>query len=84
MSGEQLSEDVFLVDRDAADKDQILGGRQMVWMILDFFKTHRSMIEQYSFEDLKSVPWLGDGRIKEFYDHYRLVKNVVLEQLPKE
>ena len=47
-SGEQLSEDVFLADRDSADRDQILGGRQMVWMMLDFFKTHRSMLEQYS------------------------------------
>ena len=45
-SSKQLSEQVFLADQDAADQDQILGGRQMVWMILNFFKTHRSMQEQ--------------------------------------
>ena len=55
----------------------------MIWMILDYFKTHRSMAEQYSYEDLKSVPWLGDARIKGFYDQYRLIKNAVLDQLPK-
>ena len=83
-SGESLSDDVFLADREASDANRVLGGRQMVWMVLDFHKTHSSMIEQYSYEDLKSVPWLGDSRIKEFYDRYRLVKNAVLEQLPNE
>ena len=83
-SGETLSEDVFLADRDANEAGRVVGGRQMVWMILDFFKTHRSMAIQYSYEDLKSVPWLGDSRIKEFYDHYRLVKSAVLELLPLE
>ena len=42
------------------------------------------MLEQWSYDDLKSVPWLGDARIKEFYDKYRLVKNQVLDQLPRE
>ena len=56
----------------------------MIWMILDFFKTHCSLLEQYSYEDLKSVPWLGGAGIKEFYDQYRLVKNAVLDQLPRE
>ena len=42
------------------------------------------MAVQYSYEDLKSVPWLGDARIKEFYDHYRLAKSAVLDQLPRE
>ena len=65
-SGETLSEDLFLADRDAAEKDQILMGRQIVWMILDVFKSYRCMAEQYSLEDLRSVKWLGDARIKEF------------------
>ena len=56
----------------------------MVWMVLNFFKTHRGMAVQYSYEDLKSVPWLGDARIKEFYDTYRLVKSAVLDLLPTE
>ena len=56
----------------------------MVHMILHFFKTHASMLEHWSYDDLKSVPWLGDARVKEFYDKYRLVKNQVLDQLPRE
>ena len=27
---------------------------------------------------------MGDNRIKEFYDKYRLIKNAVLDLLPKE
>ena len=83
-SGESLSEDLFLADREADDRGEILLGRQMIWMMLDFFKTHRSMAVQYSYEDLKKVVWLGDARIKEFYDKYRLIKNAVMDQLPSE
>lgn len=82
-SVESLSEDVFLADREAWDRGDSLRGRQMIWLILDFFKTHRSMAEQYSYEDLKRVQWLGDARIKEFYDNYRLIMNAIMDQLPK-
>ena len=42
-SGETLSEDVLLADRDASDKNDILRGRQMIWMMMSFFKTHGSL-----------------------------------------
>ena len=78
-SGESLSEDVFLADRDASDKNDTLGGRQMIWMIMSFFKTHGSMVEQYSYEDLKDVPWLGYARIVDVWANYRLIKSAILD-----
>ena len=36
-SEEPLSDDMFLADRDANDQNRILGGRQMIWMLLNFF-----------------------------------------------
>ena len=56
----------------------------MIWMIMSFFKTHGSMVEQYSYEDLKNVPWLGDARIFDSRANYRLIKSAILDQLPEE
>ena len=42
------------------------------------------MVEQYTYEDLQIVPWLGDARLQEFWAGYRLIKSAILDQLPKE
>ena len=38
-SGESLSEDVTLKAREFAQRSKILRGRQMIWMIIDYFKS---------------------------------------------
>ena len=43
-----------------------LKGRQVMWLILDFFKTNRDMSEVYNIQDLTGLPWLGDNRMHQF------------------
>eukprot|EP00974_Lingulodinium_polyedra_P058261 5612148-Lingulodinium_polyedra.AAC.1 len=35
-------------------------------MILDFFKTNRTLQQQYVFQDLANVKWMGDEKIEDF------------------
>eukprot|EP00974_Lingulodinium_polyedra_P052095 5012369-Lingulodinium_polyedra.AAC.1 len=48
------------------DQKYRLRGRQILWMILDFFKTNRTLQQQYAFQDLANVKWMGDEKIEDF------------------
>ena len=61
-SGESLSEDVTLKAREYAHKNKILRGRQIIWMMIDYFKTNRSLQEQYTWQDIDSLHWQGDEK----------------------
>ena len=45
-SGVPLSEGVTLKAREYAHKNKILRGRHIIWMMIDYFKTNRSLQEQ--------------------------------------
>ena len=44
-------------------------------MILHYFKTNRSLMIQYNYEDLKMLQWMGDKKVKEFCDSWKLLKS---------
>ena len=42
-SGESLADDVTLKAREFSQKSKILRGRQIVWMMIDFFLSHTAL-----------------------------------------
>ena len=72
-SGESLSEDVTLKAREYTQRSKILRGRQIVWMMIDFFKTNRSLQEQYAWQDIETLQWQGDNRLQWFYTRWKLI-----------
>ena len=54
-SGESLSEDITLKAREFAQRSKILRGRQIMWMTIDYFKTNRSLQEQYTWQDIEAL-----------------------------
>ncbi|MFM7983187.1 MAG: hypothetical protein ACKPKO_28090, partial [Candidatus Fonsibacter sp.] len=52
-SGELLSEDVTLKAREYQQRSMILRGRQIIWMMIDYVNTSRSLQEQYTWQDIE-------------------------------
>eukprot|EP00969_Alexandrium_andersonii_P137525 6082509-Alexandrium_andersonii.AAC.1 len=49
------------------NEDRTLRGREVVWMVIDFFRTHKSLQTFYSYQDLMNVKWKSDDKLEEFY-----------------
>jgi hypothetical protein len=56
----------------------MLWGRQLVWLIINFYKTNRNLSEKYTWEDINSgTQWLGDDRLEEYMSNwYRITGNL--------
>eukprot|EP00974_Lingulodinium_polyedra_P053940 5186470-Lingulodinium_polyedra.AAC.1 len=50
-----------------------LRGRHIFWMILDFFKTKRTLQQQSVFQVLRNVKWMGGEKIEDFFRTYRRI-----------
>ena len=61
-----------------------LRGRQMVWLVLDFFRTNRSLKTVYAYEDMENIKWLGDNRLEEFYRNYCEILNGLSDHVTEE
>ena len=72
-SKESLTEDVILKTRECAQSNSILKGRQIVWMMLDYFKTNRTLQEQYKYPAIESLKWMGDERLPQFYKRWKVI-----------
>ena len=72
-SGESLSEDITLKAREFAQRSKILRGRQISLMIIDYFKTNRSLQEQYTWQDIEARQWQGDEKLQWFYTRWKLI-----------
>ena len=72
-SGEALSEDVTLKAREYTQRSNILRGRQIIWMMIDCFKTSRSLQEQRTWQDIEALQWQGDDRLQWFYTRWKLI-----------
>ena len=59
-SKESWTEDVVLKSRKLSQRNIILKGRQIVWIMLDYFKTNRTLQEQYKIP-ISGIPEV-DGR----------------------
>ena len=42
----------------------MLGGRQILWMLIDAYKTNSNMMTSYTWKDIDSVQWLGDSKLE--------------------
>ena len=72
-SGESLSEDVTLKAREFAQRSHILRGRQIICMMIDYFKTNRSLQVQYRWQDIEILQWQGDEKLQWFYTRWKLI-----------
>ena len=50
----------------ALNNGSVVTGRQIVWLILQWFKTNDHMSVVYSYECLQELEWLGDKYVDEF------------------
>ena len=69
-----------MADRKADEAGKVLMGRQYIRMILDFFKTQRTLQEQYTYEDLQAIKFKGDDHLKEFFDSWKLIMGSLGEE----
>ncbi|MFM7984152.1 MAG: hypothetical protein ACKPKO_32985, partial [Candidatus Fonsibacter sp.] len=51
----------------------IFRGRQTIWMMIDYFKTFRSLQEQYMLQDIEICQWPGDDKLQWFYSRWKLI-----------
>ena len=63
-SGESLSEDITIKTREFAQRSKIPSGRQIIWMMIDYFKTNRSLQEQYTWQDIEALQLQGDEKLQ--------------------
>ena len=63
-SGESLSEDVTRKAREYTQRSNILRGRHIIWVMIDYFNTNRSLQEQYTRQDIETREWQGEDRLK--------------------
>jgi len=50
---------------------KMISGRQVLWMVLEHFKTNRSLHKFYTYDDLSRVKWMGDAKLDVFLKEYR-------------
>ena len=81
---EPLKNDLVREERKAYKDDKALGGRQLVWMLLNYFKTNRSLVQRYTWEDIKEIKWRGDEHLFETYERYSLIMGDVQGVLPED
>eukprot|EP00969_Alexandrium_andersonii_P237968 10503478-Alexandrium_andersonii.AAC.1 len=77
-SSETLKYDIQHAKNLAMDNERrTLRGREVVWMVFDYFKTHKSLQTYYSYQDLIALKWKGDEKLEEFYREWlHLVANI--------
>ena len=83
-SGESLSEDLTLKAREFAQRSQILRGRQLIWMMIDYFKTNRSFQEQYTWQDIEALQWQGDEKLQWFYTRWKFITASLSTSIPEQ
>ena len=82
-SGESLSEDVTLKAREYTQRSKILRARQIILMMIDYFKNNRSWQEQYAWQDIETLQWQGDDRLQRFYPRWKLITTSLSITIPE-
>ena len=70
--------------QEAGQKHDVLGGRQIINMILHYFRTNRTLQEMYTWADLQAIQWLGDDRLDEFYARWKKMLVNLSVEIPEE
>ena len=66
----------------AAMQGRMLKGRQIAWLIFNFFKRNPKMGVIYSVTDLAKLEWMGDKQIHKFLMMWRLMLDQMQTTLP--
>ena len=61
----------------------MLGGRQILWMLIDAYKTNSNMMTSYTWKDIDSVQWLGDAKLDVFWTKWRMIIDALEVDIPK-
>ena len=62
---------------------RILKGRELVWMVIDFFKMNKDMAPYYDYQDLTNHKWRGDENIDQFYREHLEILQGMRHELPE-
>ncbi|MFM7980579.1 MAG: hypothetical protein ACKPKO_14800, partial [Candidatus Fonsibacter sp.] len=82
-SGEPLSEDVTLNAREFQPRHMLLRGRHIIWMMIDYFKTNRSLQEHVTWQDIGTLQWQGDEKLQWFYNRWKLITTSLSITIPE-
>ena len=61
------------MEDEAISMNKILKGRQLVWLIHDWFRLNPEMKQVYGLQAITDLQWYGDDKISEFMDMWKLV-----------
>ena len=62
---------------------RILKGRELIWMVLDFFKLNKDMAPYYDYQDIGGQKWKGDDNIEAFYREHLEILQGMRHELPE-
>merc|ERR1712127_630614 len=84
----RLMQEIQILDEDITNKGGMIKGRQYVKLILEHFKTDRSLDQAWQIEDLFALEYPGDHRLTQFrYIWHKIVfclqGEINIEQLRK-
>jgi len=65
-------------------KNDVLTGRQLAWLILNYFKTSDHMSIVYSHQTLMELDWFGDNNIDQFLHQFQSCVDNLAHPLPDE
>ena len=57
---QDLERKIGVKKRQLSDVQQIMSGRQVLWMIVDYFRTNKGLGHVYTLQDITAVQWFGD------------------------
>ena len=73
----ELKREYSNICREYDKSDRVVGGRQIIKLVIDSYYTANSVAKFYSYETLQKLPWYGDDRVPEFMDAWtKLVDNL--------
>ena len=71
------------MDEECMQKGQLLRGRQIVWLVLDFLKVDQNGKGACSLSEIHNLPWLGDKHLREFWDSWCEPADAPQEKWPR-
>ena len=78
-----LSLKVQTLEEEAIMQGKLLKGRQLAWLIFDYFRLNADMTMLYNLEDIVGLSYPGDNRIHEFYRLWMMMVKECEVQLPE-
>ncbi|MFM7981377.1 MAG: hypothetical protein ACKPKO_18880, partial [Candidatus Fonsibacter sp.] len=75
--------EVSVPSRAFQQRHMLLRGRQIIWMMIDYFKTNRSLQEQFTWQDIETLQWQGDEKLQWFYNRWKLITTSLSITIPE-